>query len=116
MTDNEINSVIAEVCGKPEPHWWCPSCQREVSPHMVRYNETHDGCGTTCELRDTPSYCTDLNAMHDAEAQGIMQVEGFFRSYLLKLRQVTGQAEPIDATARQRAEAFLRTHNLWHDH
>lgn len=66
-----------------------------------------------------PSYCTDLNAMHEAEE---VLTEKQVRSYAFKLAQVLDTSPTVDlddqflnihATAAQRAEAFLRTLNLW---
>jgi len=63
-----------------------------------------------------PDYLNDLNAMHEAE-----KVIGInMRSYLETLQRVVdetcgGGAYAHTATAAQRAEAFLRTLNLWRD-
>ena len=53
----EIDAELA-ICekateGSKEPCWWCPECLREVSPQMVRYDETHDGCGASVELHES---------------------------------------------------------------
>jgi hypothetical protein len=58
-----------------------------------------------------PDYLNDLNAMH--EAQKILrgqQVDAFVTTLCLKV-----QPKPSlwDATAAQRAEAFLKALNLW---
>lgn len=56
-----------------------------------------------------PDYTTDLNAMHKAEK--LAKLSGTVK-YYAELVTIAG-ASPIHATAAQRAEAFLRTINLW---
>jgi len=53
-------------------------------------------------------YCNDLNAMHEAEK---LLTYKQFEDYLMELLGVIH--EPILASARQRAEAFLRTLDKW---
>lgn len=67
-------------------------------------------------LRDCPDYLNDLNAMHEAEKILIrpsLYAKGGWGMYLRHLSIVTDEQHPIDATAAQRAEAFLKTLNLW---
>lgn len=110
MTDQEINAAIAEACGWTE----VGECEnggfrfRGFPPHRF---EAH--------RKPIPNYCTDLNAMHEAEI--LIQDRN---KYLNILASVT---EPIDglpkdhdwaftrATARQRAEAFLKTLGKWEE-
>ena len=118
MTDEQINEKIAEIFDwKKVPEalgvgWWFrprdPGVQlRRISP--------------SC-----PDYCNDLNAMHDAiqsldhatrvhsfrralaKAVGVLQ-DPDWESSLSLLDKLT------NASARQRAEAFLRTMNLWEE-
>lgn len=84
MTNEQINRAIAKACG--------------------------------CEHLDNPSdYCQCLNTMHEAE----QHIPGdFWMVYIGKLACVTKsedsvQREFVCATARQRAEAFLRTLGKW---
>lgn len=104
MSDEQINAAIAQACG-----YECrePYAQGWVLPNKTAWQLT------------IPNYCTDLNAMHDAEI--LIQDRN---KYLNILASVT---EPIDglpkdhdwaftrATARQRAEAFLRTLGKWEE-
>ncbi len=77
-----------------------------------------------------PDYLSDLNAMHEAEK--LLIEKACMMTYQLELFRVTNpeprwrNPEPIHvqnwlsrnfitATASQRAEAFLRTLNLWTD-
>lgn len=57
-------------------------------------------------------YCGDLNAMHEAEDE----LSGNqYMVYALMLDAVEGSLFGIRATARQRAEAFLRTLGKWEE-
>lgn len=64
-----------------------------------------------------PDYLTDLNAMHEAEKQ--LLATQFKRYHDVLVAQVIGWSAyenehiAIHATATQRAEAFLKTLNLW---
>ncbi len=69
-----------------------------------------------------PDYPADLNAMHEAEKVLSEKPDNGLGSlshgnpkgrYLHRLVEVCGDSFPIYATASQRAEAFLRTLNLW---
>jgi hypothetical protein len=59
----------------------------------------------------------DLNAVHEAERASIIGKEELEERYWLALYDVCKTTRwPFDATAAHRAEAFLRTLNLWgHD-
>jgi hypothetical protein len=87
MTDEQINAAIARVLNADE-HW------------MIQKN-----------------YCNDLNAMHEAE-KVLKGIDTW--SYALRLTEVTQSRASDDmsffcATARQRAEAFLRTLGKWEE-
>ena len=57
-------------------------------------------------------YCNDLNAMHEAEKY--LDTDELFRGYYFALCDITRSTRwPVHATARQRAEAFLRTLGKW---
>lgn len=59
MTTTEHLQLIKAECerllalSEADPRWWCPVCLREVSPQMVRYDETHDGCGALVEWQES---------------------------------------------------------------
>ena len=90
MTDEQINVAIAEVCGWTAHSLW----------HTAK---------------DIPSYCTDLNAMHEAEEVLLWNKgPGVWECYRNKLRGKYGE-DDIHTTARQRAEAFLRTIGKWEE-
>jgi hypothetical protein len=87
MTDEQINAAITEVIDA-DPHWKCAK-----------------------------DYCNDLNAMHEAEKvlKGYEQIA----TYVWHLENRSGDWSTDEhlmathATARQRAEAFLRTLGKW---
>ena len=110
MTDNEINIAIAEACGWRSPEkltesWWAGMSANEK-------NGRCEYCGCHfCDCTDSPpSYTTDLNAMHEAEM--VWTADQWYKyDSLMPLRD----PQKIHATARQRAEAFLRTLDKWKD-
>ena len=103
MTDQQINAAIAEACG------WKAVCVQGDSGF-------YKGFDNGAELRpDLPDYCADLNAMHEAEKY---IPDSFAHVYGNKLGMVTDVEDSLClsfycATARQRAEAFLRTLGKW---
>ena len=94
MSNDQINAAIAKACG------------RERNPDGGWYPDNGLRVGTQA----IPDYCTDLNAMHEAEDE----LSGNqYMVYALMLDAVEGSLFGIRATARQRAEAFLRTLEKW---
>jgi hypothetical protein len=68
-------------------------------------------------FREVPDYLNDLNAMHEAEKSLQLKDQMLYQGMI---GRVTGNRCPalfgqIHATAAQRAEAFLRTLNLWEE-
>jgi hypothetical protein len=93
MTDEQINLKIAEVCG-----WFY-----------------YDGWNHPDGRNTLPNYVNDLNAMHEAEEH---IPDSIAYVYGNKIGTVTGAEDSLCmsfycATARQRAEAFLRTLGKW---
>jgi hypothetical protein len=105
MTNEEINKIIAEYCGwkyefngnDEDPEWyWIPP-------------NNPDGNGTP------PDYCNDLNAMHEAkETLNFHQQTDYERNLIIQYNDLPMTNE-FFATARQCAEAFLRTIGKWKD-
>lgn len=66
---------------------------------------------------ELPDYLNDLNAMHDAVTSLDQSQKNYFVNILDDLIETEKQPERdfawCNATAAQRAEAFLRTLNLW---
>lgn len=110
MTDQEINIAVAQAC--PRLGFW----------------KDHEGCwhfpgGNRCRRS---SLCHDLNAMHEAEKTLSREQLDLYADALLSLIHEVdagyftkinwGHAvEFIAATARQRAEAFLRSLHKWQE-
>lgn len=105
MTDEEINIAIAAHFGWRQhghngfqPTWIDPNGERFVQSWL-------------------PDYCNDLNAMHSAENAMILgNPDGwkFLENYPYYLGRVRKDRwDHFRATARQRAEAFLRTIGKW---
>lgn len=94
MTDEELNSAIAEASG------WKPQTL-DTDYNGVPWPD------------EPPDYCNDLNAMHQVECWmiGNMSLMTFWKyaENLSKHMTHLGSDGYIHATARQRAEAFLKT-------
>lgn len=87
MTDDEIDEAITEATGL-----W-----------------DHPYSSETKRMFD---FCSDLNAMHEAEK--MLGTGDLFQRYYFSLYETTQSILwPVSATARQRAEAFLRTLGKW---
>jgi hypothetical protein len=106
MTNEQINIAIAEACG------WNP-------PPEGMGNMTHGGGKfmSSEEWRKShlPDYCNDLNAMHEAEK--VIKINSHlwkpYESFLARI--VSGDCGMFHITAKQRAEAFLKTIGKWED-
>ena len=102
MTPEQQQRIaIAEACGwrRDERAWWEP--HRQFTSGWKGHH-------------DIPDYPNDLNAMHEA-VETLRTMDGpqwwDFRLYLAE--ECGSSMNCIQATATQRAEAFLRTLNLW---
>lgn len=99
MTNEQINRAIAEACG------WKPRRQTKLT-RTGHFKVSYE---------NPPEYCSDLNAMHEAEKHIFQEI---WYVYINQLAKVTSAEESTDpsflcAPARQRAEAFLRTVGKW---
>jgi hypothetical protein len=83
MTDEQINAAIAEAINA-DPHWKCAK-----------------------------DYCTDLNAIHEAEK--VLKNTYLLFEYGMHISNSHHYEYLLTATARQRAEAFLRTLGKWEE-
>jgi hypothetical protein len=121
MNDEKINIAIAESLGwknckvlpKPQKYW-------DVSnvPEMVRIGSPP--VAGSCTF---PDYCNTLNAIHEAE-KNVFGSSTLWVDFMEHLCDATGAVNTsmvdamviiIQATARQRAEAFLRTVGKWEE-
>jgi hypothetical protein len=97
MTDQQINQAIARACGIVGKDKYGP------------IYKTPDGWVVDC-----PRFCTDLNAMHEAE-KTLTDANMFVMAHHIE-RLVSAHGQHyFHATARQRAEAFLLTSGKWEE-
>lgn len=100
MTNEQINRAIADVCG------W-------NNQPVVRTN----GRGSVW-VTEWPDYCADLNAMHEAEkilGHKLVKYGNALCNMTLANEGDKPECYIWHATARQRAEAFLRTLGKWEE-
>jgi hypothetical protein len=122
MKEEKQQIAIAEICG------WI-NC---ISPHADEYHFLTDlelglamgaPVGRNCQLYSDglhyaiPNYPNDLNAMHEAEKvlQQHMAKWWNYTSQLAAANSTLGAGGEAHATAKQRAEAFLRVFGKWEE-
>lgn len=135
MTDEEINIAIAEACGWKFPkikRYICGETFKVVRPDGTSFdlwrgevyctNTSRSGVdfnefpfrsiAEICSHAGFPDYLNDLNAMHEAEKITLKNDALLWHKYASFLdRDYCNQPYTVGSTARQRAEAFLRTIN-----
>jgi hypothetical protein len=102
MTDEQINQRIAEACG------WTDFVVHPEFGLMGTPPDTH-GLRTAVDY-----YTVDLNAMHEAE-KTLSETNMFVMAHHIERFVSRHGQHYFHATARQRAEAFLRTLGKWDD-
>lgn len=134
MTDEQINQRIAETLGWiPRVHSWKIAESEKALPKAINFisafeaQEYLDRARRNTEDYDRklsvfpvwepcPNYCDDLNAIHEAEKVLTDEQCVFVRDYLReRLENYPASRYIWHATARQRAEAFLRTLGKWEE-
>ncbi len=97
MTNEQINAAIAEACGwSMEDGVWVWTAN-----------------GIDCTYYELWDWANDLNAMHHAEKVLNIIEQGHYWDYL---KDLTDEGfDQLHATARHRAEAFLRTVGKWEE-
>ena len=112
MTPQAQRIAIAEACGwdcDPElTHKWDSRGQWASHPN-------HEGGKLVSKIMAVPKYPSELNAMHEAEKGLDYNQMNRYQNIELSRFVHTGTTWICSATATQRAEAFLRTLNLWDD-
>lgn len=115
MNKDKQRIAIAEYCG-----WTCCGCVQELQPHglapwlKVSDYTTAQVLNHEVPIDTLPDYLGDLNAMHEVE-----KLLGDLGSWALldydqELALLTDSWK-WNATAEQKAEAFLRTIGKWED-
>jgi hypothetical protein len=135
MTNKQINIAIAESRGwfkftqfttypkswgrtparYHNPIWSLTSSTDMTEDECTKYGWHGDG---HISIDHIPDYCNDLNAMHEAEKWMISNLRLLdFWQFAEELKRIVpanlGDDSYIHATARQRAEAFLKTIGKW---
>lgn len=107
MTPEAQNQAIAEACGwtievlNGATYCWNDELNKTLPPE-------DDG------MRDIPNYHGSLDAMHEAEkVLNDDQLYAMLLNVKNKTHSMVNGTAIMTATAAQRAEAFLRTLNLW---
>lgn len=140
MTDKQINAAIAKTCGwKPHRRSW--KLSKGKNGHVVDYFDTKEAAEEYLQIcrRNTadwlnevevfevpikpPYYCDNLNLMHQVEQKLWKEdcnarYDFVFHLGKILMPTIGYRAEAVDlldATARQRAEAFLRTLGKWEE-
>lgn len=135
MTDEQINQLIAEACGWiSRVYSWKIAESEKALPKAINFisafeaQEYLDRARRNTEDYDRklsvfpvwepcPNYCDDLNAMHEAEKVLMLNDNWRMGEYEARLFNSVEEMNNVNlcfhATARQRAEAFLRTLGKW---
>jgi hypothetical protein len=100
MNTEQQRIAIAEACGWTECRL-IKSYDGKQVPYGVAPNESPI-------LKETPDYPNDLNAMHEAEEKLKLDQHRDYHDHLQKFCRY-----PEFCNAAQRAEAFLKTLDLW---
>ena len=113
MINDQINAAIAEACGFVCLH------EFQVDKDGAKfgfweYPPTWTGPKKQPWCLD---FCTDLNAMHEAEKaltkEQVREYQCHMYDMACEIAVTQGRWMPYSATARYRAEAFLRTLGKW---
>lgn len=115
MDKEKQRIAIAEACGwygiRETSHRWEVTDPPAPPMCIMGYHDKHG-------KQRLPNYLNDLNAMHEAEkvVQDLCpEGETLCEQYESELDHIVGSGYLIFATAAQRAEAFLKTLNLWEE-
>jgi hypothetical protein len=104
MSDVQINIAIAEACG------WI--IIKACDGSLIGKPKNEQG-----PMDEIPDYCNDLNAMHEAVKTLPRNIKPrYFACLCFVVRgaiSLNGYSEATEATAANRAEAFLRTIDKW---
>lgn len=115
MTPEQQRIAIAEACGYINVRMWSESCIASMGMNAE---------GKYWGSLGVPDYLNDLNAMHEAE-QMLWRMDWRLRDDFIDhlariINPIHGYRmqdgiDLLDATAAQRAEAFLKTISKWED-
>ena len=108
MTNEEIDLAISKVMGTDKLRKW----SNDEDGNAVDRGGHYESC--------IPGYSRDLNAMHEVTSKLPNRDDFVDELYNLiarrdKITMMDAAYLAVDATARQRSEAFLRTIGMWKD-
>lgn len=123
MTDNQMIEAIAEAEGRQKEYCEVPTWDYELGRYTNKTIAIWRGKGQVVVFENLPDYLNDLNAMHrvvnDLPPEQLSEWGTHLTNVVFKGSAGTDWnlsfARVANATARQRAEAFLRTLNLWEE-
>lgn len=106
MTPEKQRIKIAEA------HGWVLNPECDFLGKAFPQCWTHDDYNMVFHDYELPDYLNDLNAMHEAET---VLPKDLRACWMIELCKITDDSfwATTRATAAQRAEAFLKTLNLW---
>jgi hypothetical protein len=123
VTDNEIRIAVAEACGyetmmaSPDLMWNKKENRAVIKPGTkVEAARLRMKMEYVIGKQTLPDYPNDLNAMHEAVMAQPPQMRLTINQQLmesLRPNEAYIMDRTINATARQRAEAFLRVLGKW---
>ena len=115
MTNEQINAAIAEACG----FVGCDEFQLNKDGPKFRFWDYPKTWMGPNKQPWCPDFCTDLNAMHEAERiiadKGVNAWWIYCGNIVRSMPAIFGNETAVMASARQRAEAFLRTLGKWEE-
>lgn len=132
MTDEQINQRIAQARGWiPRVYSWKIAESEKSFPKAINFisafeaQEYLDRARRNTEdyerklsvfpvWEPCPNYCNDLNAMHEVE-KTLSETNMFVMAHHIEQLVSRHGQHYFHATARQRAEAFLRTLGKWEE-
>lgn len=119
LSDKRFDGYIRKVTKKFDDNRWLlnidegnPSTVAELSRDYIPASHWVSKYGKVSFL--PPDYINNLNAMHEAEKTLIDSGRWRYAEYALRIKQMT-TGWSFNATAAQRAEAFLRTLGKWEE-
>ncbi len=119
MNPRDMRIAIAEANG----YEWTMEAHLESGYHS--WQNFADQCGNEVLDDELPDYCNDLNAMHEVWCSLTEKQHQYFRRELQFVIAEAGDNNiphkgpchsVCNATALQRAEAYLRTIGKWNEH
>ncbi len=108
MKPEQQRIAIAEACGYVKTETWR---WNQAKTEREYYWKNPDR--SRQDVSYLPNYLNDLNAMHEAEMTLTDKQHCIFYTRLITQFHHPREHRFCSATATQRAEAFLRTLNLW---